>query len=50
MKRANQQYLTASNGLEALQKYQDASASIKVIFMGTSSPLSPPANRLLTVT
>jgi hypothetical protein len=34
MKRANEEYTTAINGLEALHKYQAEHQSIKVIFMG----------------
>jgi hypothetical protein len=34
MKRAKEEYTTATNGLEALHKYQSEHQSIKVIFMG----------------
>ena len=34
MKRAKEEYTTATNGLEALHKYQAEHQSIKVIFMG----------------
>ena len=35
MKRAKQEFITAANGLEALQIYQNSSSTIKLIFMGT---------------
>jgi hypothetical protein len=34
MKRAKEEYTTATNGLEALHKYQAEHQNIKVIFMG----------------
>jgi len=35
MKRNKQDYVTAENGLEALQKYQETYATMKLVFMGT---------------
>lgn len=36
MKRNKQDYITAENGLEALQKYQETYATIKLVFTGTN--------------
>lgn len=39
MKSARQEFFTAHDGLEALQKYQAAPTSFKVIFMDLSMPI-----------
>jgi hypothetical protein len=43
MKRAKENYITAQNGLEALQTYKLQHAAIKLIFMGTP-PFSSPCD------
>jgi len=38
MKKANEEFVTACNGIEALEKYRNAPESFKLVFMGTLPP------------
>ena len=38
MKKRNEEFVTACNGLEALEKYRNAPESFTAVFMGTLPP------------